>query len=353
MSLNPFTPNRSIRVEHLLLDEHESLNLTGFTRAIFLLNPHNFKLNKCNRENPIRKKNHLPPECFTGSKHSPEHIDCWSYGVAIVSLFSNRHPFKPKGQASGSQSALPEQQWQAFVAKHGAMINTSVVLFLNRLFILSECDRPSLDELLKLEYFSTDHKKDGKKKSPRKVSAKAPVLGATNGESSGHPSTPTSDDEKSKSKKQSQVPKFEAVPIKAKSRKSSKSKPSTAGSSKSSKRNTKPLTGSSANHSSAKQGTTEVPQSKNTTQVSQADHKSVPPSDNEQKCRDSDSEKKEGKTKTDNSASNCEPPGDNSDTQGKQTETKGAPPSTVKESTIREGDQEQVKSDNMKQAEKD
>lgn len=166
---------RSIRLEHLLLDQRENLYLTGFTRAIFSLNPHNFQLNKCNREFQCRKKNHLPPESFVGSKHSPVQIDQWSLGVIIASLSTSRHPFNPKLLTLVGF----EQQWQEFVAKHGAKMNPAVVAALNRLFVRQENERIHLNELLNIEFMAHPEKKSVKKKSPTKVKPSGVVVRST------------------------------------------------------------------------------------------------------------------------------------------------------------------------------
>lgn len=153
-----------------MLDQHENLYLTGFTRAIFALNPHNFQLNKCNREFPCRKRNHLPPEAFVGSKHSPLQIDEWSFGVILASLFTSRHPFNPKLITLIDF----EQQWQEFFSKHGTKMNHNVVAVLNKLFVTQENERIHLNDILKIEFLTQPDKT--KKKSPKKVSVKIKKL---------------------------------------------------------------------------------------------------------------------------------------------------------------------------------
>lgn len=159
---------RSIRLEHLLLDQQNNLFLTGFTRAIFALNPYNFQINKCSREFACRKRNHLPPEAFVGSKHSPVQIDEWSFCVIIASLSTNRHPFNPKLITLIDF----EQQWQEFVTKHGTKMNSNVVAVLNTLFVTQENERIHLNDLLKIEFLTLPDKTKTKKKSPKRVPVK-------------------------------------------------------------------------------------------------------------------------------------------------------------------------------------
>ncbi|KAJ6222843.1 hypothetical protein RDWZM_001388 [Blomia tropicalis] len=152
--------HRSIRVEHLLLDDQDNIQLTGWTRAIFMLHPITLLLNKCNREFRCRKRNHLPPECFIGTSHSPALIDVWSFGTMVASLYTNRHPFEPRRMGDINH----EMQWQAFSTKHGHMIANDWLPILRKLFVMLENDRISLNSILNSNFFMGNKaKEDGTK----------------------------------------------------------------------------------------------------------------------------------------------------------------------------------------------
>lgn len=134
----------------MLLDQALNIYLTGWTRSLFVYNPLTEKPGSGLREAKIRKRNHLPPECFIGSEHSLKRIDQWSFGVFVVSIFTCRHPFFPNEM----HIIDFEQQWKRFKSKHSSHFEPKLLLVLDGFFVNAENKRCLLVDLLMLDMFN-------------------------------------------------------------------------------------------------------------------------------------------------------------------------------------------------------
>lgn len=90
---------RSIRLEHLLLNQNQNLKIIGWRRAISYWSP--LRIDSTdkpevnivpNREKRARCNNHLPPETFLNN-YDPRWIDIWSFGIIVCSLMTFHYPF--------------------------------------------------------------------------------------------------------------------------------------------------------------------------------------------------------------------------------------------------------------------
>ncbi|KAH9415542.1 protein kinase C iota type-like [Dermatophagoides pteronyssinus] len=155
--------NRSLRLEHLLLDERFNIKIINFRRAIPFWIPSptigRQQMNRISRrERKCRQNNHLPPECFHNN-YDPQEIDLWSFAVVVCSLVTYRYPFKCMSRHIIRNM---EQCWLDFKQRHqslfittndGVRILEQIAEMLSMIFKQDPCKRANVNDIQKCSFY--------------------------------------------------------------------------------------------------------------------------------------------------------------------------------------------------------
>ncbi|XP_046914102.2 uncharacterized protein LOC124494873 [Dermatophagoides farinae] len=155
--------NRSLRLEHLLLDERFNIKIINFRRSISYWIPgstiNRQQVNRISkREKKCRQNNHLPPECFHNN-YDPQSIDLWSFAVIVCSLVTYRYPFKCMSKQIIRNM---EQCWLDFKQRHQSLFITTtdsirileqIAEMISMIFKQDPCKRANINDVQKCSFY--------------------------------------------------------------------------------------------------------------------------------------------------------------------------------------------------------
>ena len=126
---------RALRLEHILLDGDENIQITSWTRAVITIDPVSGLPSDQPKEPKARRKNHLPPEVFQG-KYKPLGVDIWSLGVCLAVVVTKHFPFNPDNKTISF-----ENQWTQFCSDHKNLLREDILQILNLIFRFNQNDK--------------------------------------------------------------------------------------------------------------------------------------------------------------------------------------------------------------------
>lgn len=144
-----YCQNRSIRLEHIVLNHSRDAKIISWRRAVFFLteDTHQPKLIK-KRERRTRQNNHMPPEVFR-ENYDPRSVDVWSFGIILCAFTTFRYPF-----SYHSKRMSVEVDWDKFKKKHKDSVHPMVASMLDILFISDIAKRATIGDLQKCTFFT-------------------------------------------------------------------------------------------------------------------------------------------------------------------------------------------------------